>query len=58
MQAYLASWGPWFWLPVSILALGLVERVLQASQSWYVLHPCFWFVLMWCDGCLHLAICD
>ena len=33
-QAYLASWGPWYWLPLGVLALGAVERVLQMGQQW------------------------
>jgi hypothetical protein len=29
---YLSAWGPWFWVPLSVLALALLERSLQVSS--------------------------
>lgn len=32
-HAYLSSWGPWFWVPISVLVLAAVERSLQVRLS-------------------------
>ena len=43
MQTYLAAWGPWYWLPLGVLALGATERTLQMGQQWCVTQTSFQF---------------